>query len=164
MIEKLIKQTLKLEDSSIIKKYDRAFFALSEIFLDLRKHSSREKILVTSTTCPTPIYAAIYAGFQVDFVDINQKDYLMNFQQTKEKLYRKKYAALLYIYIFGHTSKDSISLKKKCRETGTLMIEDVAQAFGARINEDYMAGALGDYSVISFGYSKQIDAGGGGAL
>ena len=143
---------------------DRAFIGLYAIFMNLKKKTDKRKVLFTSISCPFPMYAAIFAGFEPVYSDINLVNFLMDPIETCHIINTESdIAAIVYIYIFGHISKDILEIKQAADKRGVFFIEDVAQAFGCEI-EGEKAGSFGDVSVFSFGYSKQIDFGGGGAV
>lgn len=143
---------------------DRAFLGLYIAFKTIKEATKKNKIIFTSMTCPSPVFAAVLAGCEPVFVDINMSNYLMDFMQVKMILENdQNVAAVVYIYIFGHVSEDVYALRELTAKANVYLIEDVAQAFGSEICGQ-AAGTIGDLSVFSFGYSKQIDAGGGGAL
>lgn len=144
---------------------DRAFIALYAIFTLLSKNNTKKKVLFTSNTCASPVYASIYAGLTPIFSDITLDNYLMDLDETSKLIekYKDELVAVVYIYTFGHTSADIKLIQKLTRKYGIALIEDVAQAFGSYV-DDQKTGTIGDLSVFSFGYSKHIDAGCGGFL
>jgi len=153
------------KDENKILLTDRAFLSLYSLFSFLKKNTTKKKVLITSTTCPSPVFAAIYAGLEPVFIDISLNDFLMDTKQTINKIneIHNELIAIVYVYIFGHVSEDINLIKENAVKYNIPIIEDVAQAFGAKINNK-LAGTIGDFSVLSFGYSKQIDAGSGGAI
>lgn len=154
-----------INGSQRILLVDRAFLGLYAIFTLLKRNTGKSKVLFTSNTCASPVYACIYAGMTPLFTDISLEDYLMDSDETLEIIYKYKYdlAAVVYIYIFGHTSNAILSIKKITQQYGIALIEDVAQAFGSKVG-NYKTGTIGDISVFSFGYSKHIDTGSGGFI
>lgn len=143
---------------------DRAFLGLFVLFKLIKLKTDKKKILFTSTTCPSPVFAAQFAGLIPVFVDINLNNFLMDYELVKDRVQGDSdIAAVVYIYTYGHISSDIFKLKKLVKEENIYLIEDVAQAFGAEI-DGIKAGEIGDAAVFSFGYSKQIDVGKGGLL
>ena len=51
-----------------------------------------------------------------------------------------------------------------CRSKNVLLIEDLAQALGARLPDGAAAGSVGDLSVYSFNPTKILECGGGALL
>lgn len=144
---------------------DRAFLGLYAIFMTLKKNTRKSKVLFTSNTCFSPVFASIYAKMNPIFSDISLENFLMDENETIEiiKNNREDLAAVVYIYTFGHTSKSLLHIKQLTQQYGITLIEDVAQAFGSKV-DDQLTGTIGDLSVFSFGYSKHIDAGSGGFI
>lgn len=163
MIQEILKNYYKIPESSFVLT-NRAFTGLYSLFCCIRRITHKRKILFTSNTCATPVFAALFSGFTPEFTDIDLKDFLMDSLEAEDKLKNgADIAALVYIYIYGHTSRDIFHLKTICEGKGIFLIEDVAQAFGGTI-DGVPVGSIGDSAVMSFGYSKQIDCGGGGTV
>ena len=77
--------------------------------------------------------------------------------------YKEDLLAVVYIYIYGHTSPSIFRIREKCKQYGIYLIEDLAQAFGSSVNGT-PTGLIGDFSVLSFGHTKQIDVKRGGVI
>lgn len=154
-----------IDYKDIILPVSRAFIGLYGLFVYLKERTGKKQVLFTSMTCPSPVFACIYAGMTPVFVDISGQDFLMHPVKTIGKIQKhyKDLAAVVYIYLFGHATDDFLSIKSCAENHGVTVIEDAAQAFGASVKGE-LVGSIGDYGVLSFGYSKHIDAGGGGAL
>jgi dTDP-4-amino-4,6-dideoxygalactose transaminase len=144
---------------------DRAFIGLYSAFCFLKEETGRSKVLFTSNTCPSPVFACVYAGMTPVFADISLDDYLMDEMDSIQKIKDNKndLAAVVYIYTYGHTSDNILSIQRYSQKYGIALIEDVAQALGSKVNGE-LTGTIGDLSVFSFGYSKHIDAGSGGFM
>lgn len=148
-----------------ILRVDRAFIGLFALFMTLKKKSRKNKVLFTSNTCASPVYACLYAGLIPEFTDISLSNFLMDENETRYKIctHGEDILAIVYIYTFGFSSNFIYELKTLSKQKGIILIEDVAQAFGCKAG-DQITGTIGDFSVFSFGYSKQIDAGCGGLV
>ena len=144
---------------------NRAFHGLYSILSLLKQKKGGTKVLYSTTTCASPVYAASYAGLEPVFADISPEDFLMDENETLQLIdkYKDDLVAVVYIYVFGHTSDAVFRIKTKCKQYGIYLIEDLAQAFGSSINGT-PTGLIGDFAVLSFGYSKQIDAKRGGVI
>lgn len=144
---------------------NRAFHGLYSILSLLKQKKGGSKVLYSTTTCASPVYAASYAGMEPIFADISPKDFLMDENETLNLIeeYKDDLVAVVYIYIFGHTSDAVFRIKAKCEQYGIYLIEDLAQAFGSSVN-GIPTGLIGDFAVLSFGHSKQIDAKRGGVI
>lgn len=163
-MRKLLSRYYNLDEANILLT-DRAFLGLYAIFQLLKEQTTKRKILFTSSTCPSPVFAAIYAGLEPVFVDVSLDDFLMNSNQAIAvmKSQGEQIAALVYINLFGHSNHDIFALKEITQQQNIVLIEDIAQAFGA-MSDGEKLGTIGDVGLLSFGYSKQVDAGNGGAL
>ncbi len=77
-----------------------------------------------------------------------------------ENLITKKTKAIVVTSIYGHPS-DIFKIKKIAKKYNLKIIEDVAQAPGAKINNRYI-GTIGDIGVFSLNFNKHIHTGEGG--
>jgi dTDP-4-amino-4,6-dideoxygalactose transaminase len=73
-----------------------------------------------------------------------------------------KVVAVIASHLYGQAA-DIAALRQICDERGWILIEDACQVPGMRIG-DRPAGSFGDVAALSFGGSKPITAGSGGAL
>ena len=90
------------------------------------------------------------AGCKPVFVDVNL-DQNINASLVEKKI-TKKTKAILAVHFKGIVS-DIINLKKIAKKNKLYLIEDVAQAFGAKLNKK-TAGSFGDISCYSFNPMK----------
>jgi len=96
--------------------------------------------------------AIVAAGFKPVFVDVNL-DQNINTNLVEKKI-TKKTKAILAVHFKGVVC-DIIKLKKIAKKNKLYLIEDVAQAFGAKLNKK-MAGSFGDISCYSFNPMKVL--------
>jgi dTDP-4-amino-4,6-dideoxygalactose transaminase len=82
--------------------------------------------------------------------------------QSLARALEQRPSALVAVHLYG-IPVDIDGLRRLCRETGTLVIEDAAQAVGASV-QGKPAGTRGPFALLSFGRGKGISGGGGGAL
>ncbi|QDV63312.1 UDP-4-amino-4-deoxy-L-arabinose--oxoglutarate aminotransferase [Crateriforma conspicua] len=74
----------------------------------------------------------------------------------------KSVKAVVVSHLFGQPA-DIARISQRCRERGWTLIEDACQAPGMRIGGK-PAGCFGDVATLSFGGSKPLTSGGGGAV
>lgn len=93
------------------------------------------------------------------FADIELETF--NIDPNKiEKLINKRTKAIVVTSIYGHPS-DIYKIKKIAKKHNLKIIEDVAQAPGAKINNKFI-GTIGDIGVYSLNFNKHIHTGEGG--
>jgi dTDP-4-amino-4,6-dideoxygalactose transaminase len=93
------------------------------------------------------------------FTDIDPHTYTITAAHLKEALKRharKKITAVIPVHLYGLCA-DMDPLRKVCREHGLKIVEDTAQAFGAKYKGRY-AGTLGDCGSVSFFPAKNLGA------
>jgi len=71
--------------------------------------------------------------------------------------------AVLAVHLYGHPAMMEV-LSDICKRRGVMLIEDLAQALGGKDHHGNSFGSSGDISVVSFGHTKVLDLGGGGAF
>lgn len=115
-----------------------------------------KKVIFPAISCTNPVNAAIFAGYSVDFCDIQLSDYTMNLTELRKMLSTGEYGIIVPTHIYGHRYND-VEVRKICEQYGVILFEDAAQSF--------YVGDM-DVSVMSFGHTKACETplGGGIAL
>jgi len=121
---------------------------------------SKRKIIVPVNICFVVVCAIILSDNEPYFVDIGS-DFSIDPEELKD-IDSKEAKAVIYPYIYGNTGSISEVLKI-AKAKDWIVIEDVAQALGAKIDKKY-AGSFTDFSITSFGMGKIIDVNIGGVL
>jgi dTDP-4-amino-4,6-dideoxygalactose transaminase len=120
------------------------------------------KALFPAITCMAPINAAIYAGMEVAFCDVNLNDFTMDTGSLINSLDSNDIAVIVPTHIYGN-SCELDEILKIAEDRGVFVLEDAAQSVGGKY-KDRMLGSFGEASIISFGHSKILECGGGGAV
>ena len=119
------------------------------------------EVLLSPIVCSSVVQTIIYAGFTPRFVDITLPLCTID-PELVAKAIGPETRAILAVHIFGH-SADIASLSPLADKHGLWLIEDAAQSIGGTI-VGRRHGSWGNVSLYSFGGSKIVSAGGGGAL
>jgi dTDP-4-amino-4,6-dideoxygalactose transaminase len=104
-------------------------------------------VVVPNLTCPIVPQTIISTGLTPLLVDMN-RDLSLN-QDILENKANSSTKALLTSYLYGCPTDDMDRLVDISRDKNLWIIEDAAQAFGAKIMGKY-AGSHGDIGVLSF--------------
>ncbi len=124
----------------------------------------RSKVLLPSVVCPNLIYAAQYAEKEVAFADVLADDATIDPDAVAHVLADgPDIGVVVAVHLYGHAARMD-ALRDICREHNVLLIEDVAQAMGGRDAKGRLLGTMGDCAVASFGHTKILETGGGGAI
>ncbi|MEU8584200.1 DegT/DnrJ/EryC1/StrS family aminotransferase [Streptomyces abikoensis] len=119
-----------------------------------------EVITVSNTAAPTVIAINAVGAVPV-FVDIDPDTYLMDVGQVAAAI-TPRTRCLLPVHLYGQCV-DMAPLKALAAEHGLVVLEDCAQAHGAR-HHGRIAGSMGDAAAFSFYPTKVLGAyGDGGA-
>jgi len=120
------------------------------------------KIVFPAILCPQPVNAALYAGFTPLFCDVSAENANLDPAALEELLAREEgIAAVVAAHLYGEPA-DMEQIAAIAEKAGAVLIEDTAQAMGGSLGARPL-GSFGAVSVLSFGRTKVLDAGGGGA-
>ena len=137
----------------------------------------KDEVLVPSFTFVAPVNAIKYCGAIPHFVEIEDKNFNIDF--IKLKKYLKKITkikgkncinkktgriikAIIPVHVFGHPV-DVESLIKLSKEFKLNVIEDAAEALGSFYKKQHV-GTFGKFGVLSFNGNKIVTSGAGGAI
>lgn len=131
------------------------------IFLVLKAHFLKKKVLLPANICYAAVYPVLYSDNMPVFCDVDIHSGNVTLDDVKP--YVNDVSAMIIPHMYGNPNNDIRVIANLCKKHNILLIEDCASAMGAQIN-DTIVGSYGDYSVFSTGYSKTIDVGNGGLL
>ena len=119
-----------------------------------------DEVIVPSYVCDiVPKIVDRYAT--VRYADINPSTLVVDAEEIKNRI-TKKTKAVVVVHLYGKVN-DLKEIHDLCREKNITLIEDCAQAVYS-FEGKTRAGSLGDYSILSFRFSKDVNLGKGGAL
>lgn len=121
-------------------------------FLACKKQ--HKKVVFPAISCTNPVNAAIFAGYEVDFCDVNCVDYTIDLQELEKMLRTDNYGIMVPTHIYGHRYNE-IKVRELCDKYNVTLFEDAAQS--------YFVGDM-DVSVISFGHTKAYETLNGGGI
>jgi dTDP-4-amino-4,6-dideoxygalactose transaminase len=121
-----------------------------------------DEVVTTPFTFIATSWAIVYTGARPVYVDIDEKT--MNLDpRMLEKAITPRTKAVMPVHLYGHPY-DVDPVLEICRRHGIPMVEDAAQAIGARY-KDRSVGTFGEFSGFSFYPGKNLGAcGEAGAL
>ena len=121
-----------------------------------------DEVITVSHTAVATVAAIELAGAVPVFVDIQPDSYCLD-PKLLEAAFSEKTRAIIPVHLYGHPA-DMPSILQFAREKKLCVIEDCAQAHGARINGKPV-GSFGDLACFSFYPTKNLGAiGDGGAV
>ncbi|MGF1529884.1 MAG: DegT/DnrJ/EryC1/StrS family aminotransferase [Puniceicoccaceae bacterium] len=127
-----------------------------------------DKVIASSFSFIATANPIRYCGAEPVFVDSARETWNLDLALLKEAVESLKARgtmpkAVVATDLFG-SSAGCAKLEEFCQEEGILLIEDAAEAIGARDGTGAKAGSHGFASAFSFNGNKIITTGGGGAL
>ncbi len=126
----------------------------------LAERSGRREVVVPAYVCFSVPAAVVAAGLSVRLVDVDESGRLD--PESLEQLPLEKAAAVVVANLFG-IAEPLREVLAIARSAGVAVVDDAAQALGARSPEGPVGGR-GEIGVLSFGRAKPLSALGGGAL
>ncbi len=120
-----------------------------------------DEVIVPSYTFPSTANAVVLRGATPVFVDIEPETFNINCDLI-EKAINERTKAIMVVH-YGGVSCDFLKLKAISDRHNIFIVEDAAQAIGAKYKDQYLGG-LGDLAAFSFHDTKNITCGEGGAL
>ncbi len=120
-----------------------------------------DEVIVPNLTHASSIYPIIMSGAKIKVCDFIPNSYYYDIRNI-EKLITPKTRYLLACYLYGMPLNIK-EIKELCKKHNIILIEDVAQAFGTKIDNQY-AGTYGDMGCLSFNDTKMLRIGEGGAI
>lgn len=127
----------------------------------VRRRAGAGEVVLPTVACPSLAQVVLYEGFEPVFADVRADDFTLDADSFREKT-TERTRAVLPVHLFGYAAPLA-DICAAARERAVFVIEDAAQSVGGSCDGKRM-GAHGDFSVLSFGGDKILDAGGGGAL
>ena len=110
-----------------------------------------EVITVSNTAVPT-VCAIVECGAKPIFIDINEKDFLIDVSKIEEKI-NKKTKAIIPVNLYGQ-SADYEKINKIAKKFNLKVIEDCAQSAGS-FYKGMPSGSHGDLAAFSFYPTKK---------
>lgn len=137
--------------------------ATAAIYLALKAMPAKSgKVIMPAILCPSPASAALYAGFTPIFADVDPDTFNLSLASLRQLLATEKPVAVVAPHLYGRALPMK-EISAICKQHGVFLIDDAAQAYGG-FADGQPVGSSGDVSILSFGHTKLLDLGHGGAV
>jgi dTDP-4-amino-4,6-dideoxygalactose transaminase len=120
-----------------------------------------DEVIVPAFTFLATANAPRYCGAEPVLVDVVAPEAPNLDPAAVERAITPRTRAVIAVHMFGYPA-DIAALRELCDAHGLALIEDAAQGFGARVDGDRPAGAVGALGCLSFFSKKQLCIGEGG--
>jgi dTDP-4-amino-4,6-dideoxygalactose transaminase len=119
-----------------------------------------EEVITSPFTFVATLNAALEAGATVRFADINESDFCIN-PSSAQALVNSRTKVLMPVHLYGQ-SADMAEINKIVLEHGLMLVEDAAQAHGAR----FEGSSVGTFGIGCFSLyaTKNMTSGEGGLI
>lgn len=119
-----------------------------------------DEVIVPAMTCPDTLNAAAFIGAQPVIIDVEPERYGMDPALVAGAV-TSRTRAVVPVHLYGCPVQPE--LFEICTSLGLLVIEDAAEAHGARL-DDRMVGTVGTVGCFSFRGDKVLGVGTGGMI
>jgi perosamine synthetase len=114
--------------------------------------TKNDGVIMPSYTCIAVALPVLYQQAKPILADVND-DYNISVEDVKRKITNNT-KAVIVPHMFGYPA-DLDEIKEVCKENNIYLVEDCAQAIGARYH-DKKVGTIGDISIFSFYATKMM--------
>lgn len=121
-----------------------------------------DEVIVPSFSFIATANPVLMVGAKPVFSDIEEETYGLDPEAVKRKI-TSKTKAIIPMHYGGYVAKGIKELKRIAKEKGLLLIEDAAESFGAKL-DNQLAGTFGDSAMFSFCQTKVFTTGEGGCI
>ncbi len=120
-----------------------------------------DEVITSPVTDAGTILGVVYEGGIPVFADIDPESYNITAQTIEERISRRTKAVIL-VHLAGVPAEVKQVLRL-CKRHGIALIEDCAQAWGAKVDNRWV-GTFGQIGAFSFNDYKHVSAGEGGLI
>lgn len=150
-----------------LKNYTHTQFALGcangtdaiQVALRAAGVNKDDKVLLPDMTFWATFESVVNVGAVPYTIDVSRETLHLTVASVKEGIDKFKPKALILVHLYGWACPETLEIRKLCKDSGVLLIEDCAQAIGTKINgESLLAGA--HVATTSFYPAKVLGASG----
>ncbi len=125
-------------------------------YMELGEINPGDEVIVAANTFIATILSIKYAGLKPVLVEPDEKTFNLDVQQI-EKHITDTTKVILPTHLYGQLAQIK-EINEIAKKKNLLVISDAAQAHGAKINNDHLAGNLCDATSFSFYPTKNLGA------
>lgn len=149
--------------NSRVREFRRGSAGLYSLFKTIRDLHGAGEIIVPNLCCETVALAALFAGHQVRFADVDDQRFCVT-PRTIQNAMGPLTRAVVVAHLFGLTVDASAFDELRTSNPGVIFIEDVAHAAGGRASNGCEVGSGFDHAMFSFSPTKILGGEGGAVI
>lgn len=127
-----------------------------------RRHPDRNEVIIPALSWVSTASTIIHSGLNIVFVDVDLHSVCIDPNKIEEKITQKT-LAVMPVDLAGNMADYSTICDLLRNYPDIYILQDSAEALGAKLNDGTKAGMSGDVSFFSFHATKLINCGQGGA-
>lgn len=124
--------------------------------------SAGDEVILPSFTIITCATSILRLKATPVVVDVENETFGIDFNNIL-KAYTPKTKCIMLCHLFGMGARDTLLIKKFCKDNKIYLLEDISQSYGATVNKK-LVGHFGDICAGSLYSNKIISAGEGGIV
>jgi dTDP-4-amino-4,6-dideoxygalactose transaminase len=155
MFEKQVKEMLNVAGVILFPSATTALMA----FLKTIKLDKKDEVIISPLSWVADYSALLFEDSKMRFCEIDKNMQIIT--DSVKKLINKNTKMIIVPHIMGRGQQEIGNIARLCKEKNIILVEDIAQAFGVKIDGKY-AGSFGDFAFSSFNHHKLISTGDGG--
>jgi len=132
-----------------------------ELTAQMCQFNNNDEVIIPSHTYTATAYPFLKNNAKIVWADIDQETRVVT-AQSIEQCISKNTKVIVVVHLYGYCA-DMPAIMKLADKYKLLVVEDAAQALGARLNNQ-MAGTFGDFGVFSFHSHKNLSTLGEGGM
>jgi len=155
--ENIIRKKVESKYCLVFSSGTNALFSLLEAI----GIEGKEVIIPAFTFVATSNVVKLVRGIPI-YAEIEDETYGLSYEDTKKKI-TKKTKAIILVHYAGGIAKDTLKIRRLCKQKHILLIEDAAEAIGTQYKGKY-AGTFGFAGMYSFCQNKVLTTSEGGTI
>jgi dTDP-4-amino-4,6-dideoxygalactose transaminase len=148
-------------EATFVRSTSSGRAALFFTLLGMRRLSFRTEVIIPAFVCPSVARAVVKAGLRPVLCDVGPSGSGLATESLRRAISQQT-LAVLTAHLYGYPC-DITPVVELAHSVGAWVIEDAAQAFGAKASGHYV-GTAADAGIFSFGMSKALWGVSGGLI
>ena len=122
------------------------------------------KVVIPPFTWSSDISSVYWMGFELEFVDIKMNTLAIDGQLLREKIEKDNDIKAVFLTHAQGINGLTDDIYECCKQNRVILIEDVCESHGVKVDEVTKAGAKGDLSCFSYYYAHHMSTIEGGMI
>ena len=122
-----------------------------------------DHVILPGSSCGGSISSVVQCGAIPVILDVELDTYSLDAENLEPAIKKFSPKVVQLVHLYGFPARDTIEIQRLCKKYGVILLEDAAEALGARV-QNVKVGNLGDIAIFSIRSEKMIGVGEGGVV